>query len=44
MIFLGCEIGSEKVETEYFKKNQVSLDDYSIKIKGFRTNTAEKEF
>ena len=44
LLFLMSESKAEERETEYFKKNQVSLDDYSIMSKGFTTKTAEREF
>lgn len=44
LLFLMSENKAEERETEYFKRNQVSLDDYSIKIKGFTTKSAEREF
>jgi hypothetical protein len=44
IFFLRSEIGAEQDETEFFKMTQVSLDDFSIKINGFTTNTADKEF
>ena len=44
LLFLMRESKAVEGETEYFKKNQVSLDDYSIMIKGFTTKTAEREF
>jgi hypothetical protein len=34
---------AEQLEIDYFKNQQLSLEDYALKIKGFRLNEVEEE-
>lgn len=42
-IFFCSEIKAEDEEARFFQLNQVSLNDFTIKIEGLQRNTLEKE-
>lgn len=43
-LFYCSESKAEEQEKDYFKQQQLSLDDFSIKIKGLNMGTLEEEF
>ena len=43
-LFYCSESKAEEQEKDYFKQQQLSLDDFSIKIKGLNMGTIEEEF
>jgi hypothetical protein len=45
LTFFYCsEVKAEDQEVDYFKQQQISLDDFSIKMKGLNIATFDEEF
>lgn len=43
LLFYISEARAEEEETKYFKSQQLSLDDFSLKLKGFSMTNYEQE-
>ena len=44
MLWMCSEVNAEEKEEIYFKKTQISISDFTVKVIGMNRNTAWREF